>query len=226
MWRHALASCGQSGACSTGRNHANVPGRRRGAVFGARRALLAPPHPVAGHLTARGMPPGLSGPHIWRFFDFGGKLSSSLLHSSHFLWRRGGAGSGRQARSNGRRTRHEAPPSKAAARGRRAGCGAGAVQARQEFKLICAVAHSRRKARSAARRQLAKQRAAAVDAARITRVRSAVSLLLRCLRSAFRRDIAELGRAAQVLGWLRKALASDSSGSLLPHHSAQVASPV
>ena len=123
------------------------------------------------------MPPGLSGPHIWRFFDFGGKLSSSLLHSSHFLWRRGGAGSGRQARSNGRRTRHEAPPSKAAARGRRAGCGAGAVQARQEFKVICAVAHSRRKARSAARRQLAKQRAAAVDAARITRVRSVVALL-------------------------------------------------
>ena len=76
MWRYALESCGQSGACSTGRNHANVPGRRRGAVFGARRALLAPPHPVAGHLTARGMPPGpifggfliLEGNYLRHFF--------------------------------------------------------------------------------------------------------------------------------------------------------------
>ena len=84
-------------------------------------------------------------------------FASSLFSHFHFfpfifVSSRRGARSAQQARSNGLRTRHLAPPSKAAARGRRAGCGAGAVQAPRKFGRVCARRRlSRRKASSAAR---------------------------------------------------------------------------
>ena len=124
----AVAACTVIGT----RPRAGNAGR---AVCDKRLALLAPPHNVAGHRTARGMSLTWMGAPILAIFLF------FLGNSFHFfvflfilLLSRRGAGSAQTAQSNGRRTRHVAPPSKAAARGRRAGCGA--EQCRWQTNLV------------------------------------------------------------------------------------------